>query len=263
MRYGHLIDEARRLLSDHRPGRLNVMVQHRRLLSWEPVSRRLYPPFFHRRWGRYTGSTSWGGPCHAEHPHRAPATILPIPRLHAAGWACSSGASAAQQGGALQAASRLLRRAGFEVSIPAAAGCCGALSQHSGDCPTAARLADINRMAFSAGLDTVVSTASGCGITSTATNRHCRVHIKISSKFLLDHGGFTCDDFAPCRAGCCFTPPAVSRTSIGEQAGRGIFDLIPQIEIVPLGEAGQCCGSRRRLYAASTGHGGATAPAAA
>ncbi|MEZ5588201.1 MAG: (Fe-S)-binding protein [Sedimenticolaceae bacterium] len=245
VRYGYLIDEARHLLSDHRPGRLNVLVQHRSLLSWGARLAQAVPAVL----------SSPLGPLHRLHelgralPHGIPA---PRPGDYPADTTTPRGrvglflgcASAAQQGGALQAASRLLRRAGFEVSIPAAAGCCGALSQHSGDSTTAARLADINRTAFSGGFDTVVSTASGCGIHIDSYEPPLPSPHQDIVKFLLDHGRFTCDDFEPLpRRVLLHTPCSIENVYRGAGWARELLDLIPQIEIVPLGEAGQCCGA--------------------
>lgn len=55
----------------------------------------------------------------------------------------------------------LLSAAGFEVVVPAAQGCCGALAAHDGHAAAAARMAEVNRVAFG-GCDIVVSNAAGC-----------------------------------------------------------------------------------------------------
>jgi glycolate oxidase iron-sulfur subunit len=55
----------------------------------------------------------------------------------------------------------LLTSAGFEVVVPAAQGCCGALAAHDGHAAAASRMAEVNRVAFG-GCDIVVSNAAGC-----------------------------------------------------------------------------------------------------
>jgi glycolate oxidase iron-sulfur subunit len=62
----------------------------------------------------------------------------------------------------LNASQRLLESLGYRVNIPEQQGCCGALHQHNGDPATAARLAEENRMAFSANNGPILVTASGC-----------------------------------------------------------------------------------------------------
>ena len=55
----------------------------------------------------------------------------------------------------------LLRRAGYDVDVPAAQTCCGALAAHDGDAVDARRMAATNIAAF-AGYDLVVADAAGC-----------------------------------------------------------------------------------------------------
>lgn len=58
----------------------------------------------------------------------------------------------------------LLNAAGFDVVIPEAQNCCGALHAHSGEKPDAKELAKRNIRAFrEAGVDWIVSNAGGCG----------------------------------------------------------------------------------------------------
>jgi glycolate oxidase iron-sulfur subunit len=59
---------------------------------------------------------------------------------------------------------RVLSAEGCEVVVPPAAGCCGALSAHSGREPEALEFAKRTIQAFEdAGVDTVVTNAAGCG----------------------------------------------------------------------------------------------------
>jgi len=67
--------------------------------------------------------------------------------------------------GAINAATvRVLSHNGFEVVVPAAQGCCGALHAHSGDLDFARGLARRNVAAFAAAdLDAVIVNSAGCG----------------------------------------------------------------------------------------------------
>lgn len=59
---------------------------------------------------------------------------------------------------------RLLVKAGYEVIIPDAQRCCGALHAHAGEEEAAKRLASENIGAFrNAMVDWIVSNAGGCG----------------------------------------------------------------------------------------------------
>ncbi len=62
------------------------------------------------------------------------------------------------------AARRLLNRLGYEVVIPSAQTCCGALHQHNGDTATALQLAKQNVACFEQlQVDAILYLASGCG----------------------------------------------------------------------------------------------------
>jgi glycolate oxidase iron-sulfur subunit len=60
-----------------------------------------------------------------------------------------------------EAALDLLTAAGYDVTVPAAQTCCGALAAHDGAVAESERLASVNVGAFS-GYDLVVATAAGC-----------------------------------------------------------------------------------------------------
>ena len=61
-----------------------------------------------------------------------------------------------------EAAADLLARAGYEVIVPPAQTCCGALAAHDGWADEARRMAEVNREAFREA-DLVVADAAGCG----------------------------------------------------------------------------------------------------
>ena len=58
---------------------------------------------------------------------------------------------------------RVLARNGVEVVIPAAQGCCGALSMHIGEAAQARALAMNNLSAFPRDVDAIITNAAGCG----------------------------------------------------------------------------------------------------
>jgi len=58
---------------------------------------------------------------------------------------------------------RVLSRQGFDVVIPPAQGCCGALAWHVGNGPLAKTQARVNIKAFEIECDAVLSNAAGCG----------------------------------------------------------------------------------------------------
>lgn len=59
----------------------------------------------------------------------------------------------------------VLTRNGIEVVIPAAQGCCGGLSWHTGDLAAAQAFARRNLDAFPADVDAIITNAAGCGST--------------------------------------------------------------------------------------------------
>ncbi len=73
----------------------------------------------------------------------------------------------------------LLQRAGYDVVIPPAQTCCGALAAHDGDMKDAIKLAQRNVVAF-ANVDVVVVDSAGCG-----------AHMKEYENFASDGEGFS------------------------------------------------------------------------
>jgi glycolate oxidase iron-sulfur subunit len=150
----------------------------------------------------------------------------------------------ALQGGTLTAALTLLRHAGYNVRVPPTAGCCGALAQHAGDRRRASRLAAHNRAVFDGEMDAVLSIASGCGIQIDGYQPPLpAAHFDIC-RFLLEHGGLRSDDFEPLpKTVALHTPCSVENVYRGAAWARGLLDLVPGLQVIPVGEAGQCCGA--------------------
>jgi glycolate oxidase iron-sulfur subunit len=243
--YGRLLDLARERLAGGRPRRLAALIQDPALQHWGTQLARLAPMALSRPLRSLHGlhRLATALPATANAP---PAGDYPPLRGTPRGrvglfLGC---ATAAQQGGALQSALRLLRYAGFTVSIPADAGCCGALSMHSGDPGRAARLAATNRAAFDLSLDAVVSIASGCGIhlddyRPPLPTRHLDIN-----RFLREQGDLRAADFAPLAdAVLVHTPCSMENVYRGGGWVDALLSLIPELRLRAVGEAGQCCGS--------------------
>ena len=79
-----------------------------------------------------------------------------------------------QDAGPARAAIALLTRLGWEVAVPPAQGCCGAVHRHAGNAETADALGERNRAAFE-GLRTWVTIASGCHETVALAAPEARV----------------------------------------------------------------------------------------
>lgn len=245
VRYGFLIDEARNLLGESNNTHWAGLIQKPSLLRLGTKLANALPAALtaplgamHRLHGIARAlHASEAPPAAGDYPARSVR-----PRGHVGLFlGC---ASAAQQGGALKAALRLLQQAGFKVSIPSDGSCCGALSQHSGDPQTAARLADQNRGAFPQGLDKVLSIASGCGIQLDSYDPPIAAGHQDICRFLLECGGLGRDDFSPLATPVFLhTPCSVENVYRGGTWARGLLALIPDLVPVTLGEPGQCCGA--------------------
>jgi glycolate oxidase iron-sulfur subunit len=153
-------------------------------------------------------------------------------------------ATGALQGDALWAAVTLLNRAGFDVRIPRDHACCGALAGHAGDTATADQLAARNRRAFDADLDAVLSIASGCGtyLDQYQPALTCP-HLDIQ-RFLLEQADLDLLDFHTLAATVLLhTPCTVANVYRGDGWSRSLLQRIAELNIVDVGQAGQCCGS--------------------
>ena len=139
------------------------------------------------------------------------------------------------------AAARVLAAQGVEVAIPAGQGCCGALAAHSGVLARGEQMAAAHRRGFPTDVDAVVTTAAGCG------------------SWMKEHpGGVPVVDAAEYLDALGLRTPLVMRTarqvayqdachlSHGQQvtaAPRRLLESIAGLVLVPLANAGVCCGS--------------------
>jgi glycolate oxidase iron-sulfur subunit len=156
---------------------------------------------------------------------------------------------------------KLLQTAGFDVVIPPAQNCCGALHAHSGERDGAAELARGNIRAFrDAGVDWIVSNAGGCGA-QLAEYGHLlhddpqwrsdaewfSARTIDVSKLLVEHGripGKFGDAESRERVRITYQDSCHLRNGMkSADAPRKLMNRIADAEFVELFEADRCCGS--------------------
>ena len=155
--------------------------------------------------------------------------------------------------GRVNDASRLvLARAGYEVIVPQAQGCCGALQAHSGDLDFARDLARSNVRAFDEelrDLDAVIVTSAGCsaalregeawlGESGAKLAGGVRDILEFLDEVELDL------DFKPLAKRVCYDDPCHLIHAQGiEAAPRRLLNKIPKLELVPHANPEACCGA--------------------
>jgi glycolate oxidase iron-sulfur subunit len=143
-------------------------------------------------------------------------------------------------GETLRSAIMVLNDAGFDVRIPVAQTCCGALSRQAGDLREATRLAERNARAFR-DAEVVVTTASGC---EQELREYKRKDSDFSDKvidigdFLAKTGEWTA--FAPLDASIAMHQPCTGRPSAAVEE---LLKKIPGAKVTMLPGNEQCCGA--------------------
>jgi glycolate oxidase iron-sulfur subunit len=146
-----------------------------------------------------------------------------------------------------EASAVLLARAGYDVVMPPAQGCCGALHLHWGARDEARALARANLVAF-AGADWVVTNAAGCGAA-----------LREYGHLLPDAGAALADrvrDVTELLAGALpgprqpldltvtyHEPCHLAHGQRVREAPRQLLRAVPGLRLVELGESDVCCGS--------------------
>lgn len=139
--------------------------------------------------------------------------------------------------GPARAAIALLTRLGWEVAVPPAQGCCGAVHRHSGDAAMADMLAACNREAFE-GVGTWVTIASGC---------HETVALGAPDARVVDIFDLLADEALPLRAASgapvALHLPCTQRTVVrNAKKIMPLLQKIPGLDLRLLPETG-CCGA--------------------
>lgn len=150
---------------------------------------------------------------------------------------------------------RVLSRQGFDVIIPAAQGCCGALAWHVGNGPLAQKHARVNLKAFDVPCDAILSNAAGCGSglkeyglmlkgeTDEEAGKQLAARVRDVCEFLDEVGLVDPPALAhPMRVAyhdACHLAHAQGVTS----APRKLLKSIKHLELAELEQAEICCGS--------------------
>ncbi len=149
----------------------------------------------------------------------------------------------------------VLAREGFEVIVPAAQGCCGALHAHAGDLPRARALSRTNLAAWrDLGADYVVMNSAGCGA-AVRDLEHWVAEGELEASEveamppvrdvceLLDEVGLR-SELGPVEARVCYDDPChlVHGQGVAD-APRRVLESIPGLELVPHDDPTACCGA--------------------
>jgi glycolate oxidase iron-sulfur subunit len=154
-----------------------------------------------------------------------------------------------------EAARQVLSRAGFEVVVPAAQGCCGALQAHGGDLASARALAGRNARGFedvlagAAAVDAILVTSAGCSAAlreAPGWIGEAGSPLAAASRDVLD---FLAEvgldlDLEPLAMRVCYDDPCHLIHAQGvEQAPRRLLSAIPGLELVAHRSPEACCGA--------------------
>jgi len=153
--------------------------------------------------------------------------------------------------GSINAATvRVLARNGFDVVVPDAQSCCGALHAHAGDMQYARRLAERNTQAFGdAAVDVVVTNSAGCG----AALREAGEWLPGRGEALAASACDVCEflDAVGLRpptgrvdARVCYDDPChLVHGQRVEAAPRRLLAALPGLELVAHADPASCCGA--------------------
>ncbi len=142
--------------------------------------------------------------------------------------------------GAVNAATvRVLTRNGYEVVVPAAQGCCGALHLHAGDADFAHELERANLAAFE-GADAIVVNSAGCGAALREGALGARVRDVCE---FLDEVGLVAEP-APRAGSVCYDDPChLVHAQRVAAAPRRLLARVPGLRLVPHDDPTSCCGA--------------------
>jgi len=158
----------------------------------------------------------------------------------------------------LRAAIFVLTRLGYEVQVPRAQGCCGAMHQHGGDLAHAETLAHTNLGAFGgpksdgAGRSDapILFVASGCGASLVEYGRYGETGAQFAERttdivsFLAQAPGWDVLDIAPLAETVAVHEPCSARNVLRNAADAyRLLERIPQARVASLAGNEQCCGS--------------------
>lgn len=137
----------------------------------------------------------------------------------------------------LRAAHCLLQAAGYEVHVPAAQACCGALHEHAGDAAAVKKTSAKNRQAFSS-YNEVIGCASGCASSLLRHQEALGFKQRDIHDFLLKHAAQL--KFRPLGGRVYLHTPCSMRGG-SSSALTELLACVPSLEIAHLRAA--CCGA--------------------
>ena len=148
---------------------------------------------------------------------------------------------------------RVLARNGFDVVVPVAQGCCGALQAHSGDLDCARTLARHNAAAFDPavleGVDAIVVNSAGCGAAMRdaehwigAEGRSYAASVRDVCEW-LDQAGLRPPAGRMSGRLCYDDPCHLVHGQRVQAAPRRLLAQIEGLELVPHDDASACCGA--------------------
>jgi glycolate oxidase iron-sulfur subunit len=145
---------------------------------------------------------------------------------------------------------RVLARNGFDVLVPAAQACCGALQAHAGDADTARALLRRNLAAFSdPAIDAVVTNSAGCGAHLRGAGHWLpgegdalAGRVRDVCELLASVGLRAPEGRVPARV-CYDDPCHLLHGQKVKDAPRKLLAGIPGIELVPHHDPAACCGA--------------------
>ena len=153
-----------------------------------------------------------------------------------------------------QATVRVLRANGYRVVTVPRQGCCGALHAHAGDLETARSLARRNVEAFeAAGVDVIAMNASGCGAAMAdygsllahdeeMAQRAAGIAARVRDvSELLAERGPAAGGSVPLKVTCDAPCHLLHAQGVADAPAR-VLNAIPDVEVVPLPGAAECCG---------------------
>ena len=138
----------------------------------------------------------------------------------------------------LRASIFVLNRLGYTVHVPPAQTCCGGIARQSGDAAASARMLQANNVAFAAELP-ILTVASGCG---AGLRDHIGARVSDIDAFLAeaDWGDVVP---APYAGTIHVQDPCTLRNAMKQHKEvYAMLARIPQAEVKPLPNNGQCCG---------------------
>ena len=147
----------------------------------------------------------------------------------------------------LNASIYVLNRLGYTVHVPSNQTCCGAIQQHSGALKQAVALAQQNKSAFGElNVNTIISTASGCGVqlleSGVADGSHNQI-VDIN-QFLVAAEGWGSVEITPLPQKILVHDPCTLRNVLcGRIYPYELLSRIPDVQVAPLVGNDQCCGA--------------------